>query len=132
MAGLLGRRHKMGRGSFESFRGKRASYDSSAYNQDIHREKDIDRGVAPVPPVSASRDTYTNQAGMAVRRDEGGVISHDHSEDRGGRRFVGHMANGYTTPGARGGYTAYTPVAYIPEARTAPPTTSPVQLNAPR
>ncbi|KAF8450099.1 SUR7/PalI family-domain-containing protein [Terfezia claveryi] len=115
MAGLLGRRHKKGRGSFESYRGKRASYDSSFYNQDIHREKDIDRGVAP-----------------GRWGDERGVISHDHAEDRGGGRFAGHTANGYTTPGARGGYRAYTPGAYIPEARTAPPTTSPIQLNMPR
>ena len=122
----------MGRGSIESYRGKRASYDSSSYNQDTHREKDIDRGVAPVPPVSASRDTYTNQSGTAVGRGERGVISHDHAEDRGGRRFAGHMADDYTTPGARGGYTAYTSRAYVPEARMAPPTTSPVQLNAPR
>lgn len=126
MAGLLGRRHKMGGGSF---RGKRASYDSSFYNQDIHREKDIDRGVAPVPPASAPRDTYTSKEGRAVGRDERGVISHDHAEDRGGGRFAGHMANGYTTPGARAGHTAYTPGAYLPEARTA---TSPIQLNMPR
>jgi len=132
MAGLLGRRHKMGRESFESYRGKRASYDSSSYNQDTHREKDIDRGVAPVPPVPASRDTYTSQAGTAVGRDERGVTSHDQAEDRGGRTLAGHMADGYTTPGARGGYTAYSRGAYIPEARAAPPTMSPVQLNAPR
>lgn len=116
----------MDRGSFDSYRGKRASYDSSSYNQDIHRERDINRSVKPVP---ASRDTYTT-----VGRDERGVISRDYAEDRSGRRFVGRMADDYTTPGARGGYTAYTPGAYIPEARTAPPTTSPVpvQLNAPR
>ncbi|KAF8419711.1 SUR7/PalI family-domain-containing protein [Tirmania nivea] len=132
MASLLGRRHKIGRGGFDSDKGKRASYDSSFYNQDVHREKDVDRGVAPVPPVSASRDTYTSQPGTAVRRDERGVIRHDHAEDHGGRRFAGHMADDYTTPGARGGHTAYTPGAYVPEARTAPPSTSPVQLNAPR
>jgi len=130
MASLLGRRHKKGRGSPDSYRGKRASYDSSFYNQDIHRGNDIDRGVAPAPPVPAPRDTYTSRPGTAIGGNERGVISHDYAEDR--RRFVGHTADDYTTPGARGGYVAYTPAVHTPGVRTAPVTTSPVKLNAPR
>ena len=105
---LLARCGRRGRRSYGSYT-KRASYDST-YDEDLRREKEIERGGVrnyPVHPPTMDREAgYEVAAPVAARTSDGG-----------NRRFAGNAGGTYTTPGARSG--------------PAPPATPP-QLNKSR
>lgn len=135
-SGLISHRDRKHRRSHDY--GKRASYDSSFYNEDIHQEKNIDRGVTPAQNTytnaygnshgdsygnsygNSYTNSYTNRPATTVGRDgrdTRGLSSKDYAEERGAHRFTGHIGDDYTTPGARGG-SGGGYVAYSPGART--------------